>query len=114
MHRRQAALALWLRTPPKSSVLLRVEDRQDLNQQRARRYARAFHNQGSYNLDKESEKLQSRRPSGPILSLPTPSVSRSTSQSSTNWEKLRQGALKTELRGVVNRGLEEESWEYQI
>lgn len=89
-----------------------MEDRQD--QQRARRYARAFHNRGFYDSDKDSEKLQPCRPSGPNLSLPAPSVSRSTSRSSTNWEKLRQGALKTELRGVVNRGLEEESWEYQI
>ncbi|KAM7120232.1 transient receptor potential cation channel subfamily V member 6 isoform 2-T2 [Molossus nigricans] len=93
---------------------LRVEDKQDLSQQRARHYARAFCNRGAADLDKDSEKLQPCQPSGPILSLPTPSVSRSTSRSSTNWEKLRQGALKTELRGVVNRGLEEEPWEYQI
>ncbi|ELK27024.1 Transient receptor potential cation channel subfamily V member 6 [Myotis davidii] len=93
---------------------LRVEDKQDLYQQRVRRYARAFYHRGSDDLDKDSEKLQARHPSGPNLSLPTPSVSRSTSRSSTNWEKLRQGTLKTDLMGVVNRGLEEEGWEYQI
>ncbi|XP_023614658.1 transient receptor potential cation channel subfamily V member 6, partial [Myotis lucifugus] len=68
---------------------LRVEDKQDLYQQRVRRYARAFYNRGSDDLDKDSEKLQPHHPSGPNLSLPTPSVSRSTSRSSTNWEKLR-------------------------
>ncbi|XP_014392346.1 PREDICTED: transient receptor potential cation channel subfamily V member 6 isoform X2 [Myotis brandtii] len=93
---------------------LRVEDKQDLYQQRVRHYARAFYNRGSDDLDKDSEKLQPRHPSGPNLSLPTPSVSRSTSRSSTNWEKLRQGTLKTDLMGAVNRGLEEEGWEYQI
>lgn len=101
----------WL--PHKTSVLPRVEDKQDLYQQRARQYARAFYNRGSNDLDKDSEKLQ-HHPSGPNLSLPTPSLSRSTSRSSTNWEKLRQGTLKTELMGVVNRGLEEEGLEYQI
>ncbi|XP_008152192.2 transient receptor potential cation channel subfamily V member 6 [Eptesicus fuscus] len=93
---------------------LRVEDKQDFYQQRARHYARAFYNRGSDDLDKDSEKLQPRHSSGPNLSLPTPSVSRSTSRSSTNWEKLRQGTLKTELMGAVNRGLEEEGFEYQI
>lgn len=91
-----------------------MEDKQDLNQQRAQRCARAFYHRGSDDLGKDSEKLRPCQPSGPNLSLPTPSVSRSTSRGSTNWEKLRQGTLKTELRGVVNRGLEEERWEYQI
>lgn len=114
VHRRRAGLARGPWPPPKSSILPRVEDKQDLYQQRVRRYARAFYNRGSDDLDKDSEKLQPRRPSGPNLSLPTPSVSRSTSRSSTNWEKLRQGTLKTDLMGVVNRGMEEEGWEYQI
>ncbi|XP_077004375.1 transient receptor potential cation channel subfamily V member 6 isoform X2 [Tamandua tetradactyla] len=92
---------------------LRVEDRQDLNHQRIRRYTRAFHRLGPDNLDKSSvEKLELDRPH---LSLPTPSVSRSTSRSSTNWERLWQGTLRRDLRGVINRGLEDgEGWEYQI
>ncbi|XP_032257166.1 transient receptor potential cation channel subfamily V member 6 [Phoca vitulina] len=94
---------------------LRVEDRQDLNRQRARRYVQAFHSQGSNDLDKASEKLQLGHPFSPHLPLSTPSVSRSTSHSSTNWERLRQGALRRELRGLTNRALEDgEGWEYQI
>ncbi|XP_027429382.2 transient receptor potential cation channel subfamily V member 6 isoform X2 [Zalophus californianus] len=94
---------------------LRVEDRQDLNRQRVRRYVQAFHSQGSDDLDKASEKLQLGHPFGPHLSLSTPSVSRSTSHSSTNWERLRQGTLRRELRGLTNRALEDgEGWEYQI
>ncbi|KAM5204989.1 transient receptor potential cation channel subfamily V member 6 isoform 3-T3 [Hipposideros larvatus] len=97
---------------------LRVEDKQDVNQERARRYVQAFHKRGWDNSDKDSdrdsEKLQPRCPSGPNPSLPTPSVSQSMSRSNTHWGKLRQGTLKTELRGVVNKGLEEEGWEYQI
>lgn len=93
---------------------LRVEDKQDVNQERARRYVQAFHKRGWDNSDKDSEKLQPRRPSGPHLSLPAPSVSQSMSRGNTHWGKLRQGTLKTELRGVVNKGLEEEGWEYQI
>ncbi|EFB18073.1 hypothetical protein PANDA_013512, partial [Ailuropoda melanoleuca] len=94
---------------------LRVEDRQDLNRQRVQRYAQAFHSQGSEDVDKASEKLQLGSPLGPHLSLPTPSVSRSTSRSSTNWERLRQGTLRRDLRGLTNRALEDgEGWEYQI
>lgn len=93
---------------------LRVEDKQDVNQERARRYVQAFHKRGWDNSDKDSEKLQPRRPSGPHLPLPAPSVSQSMSRGNTHWGKLRQGTLKTELRGVVNKGLEEEGWEYQI
>nr|XP_025710550.1 transient receptor potential cation channel subfamily V member 6 [Callorhinus ursinus] len=94
---------------------LRVEDRQDLNRQRVRRYVQAFHSQGSDDLDKASEKLQLGHPFSPHLSLSTPSVSRSTSHSSTNWERLRQGTLRRELRGLTNRALEDgEGWEYQI
>lgn len=93
---------------------LRVEDKQDVNQERARRYVQAFHKRGWDNSDKDSEKLQPRRPSGPHLPLPVPSVSQSMSRGNTHWGKLRQGTLKTELRGVVNKGLEEEGWEYQI
>ncbi|XP_005405444.1 PREDICTED: transient receptor potential cation channel subfamily V member 6 [Chinchilla lanigera] len=98
---------------------LRVEDRQDLNLQRIRRYAQAFQPQGilcSEDWDKDpGEKPEMGRPVGPYLSFPTPSVSRSTSRSSTNWERLRQGALRRDLRGMINRGLEEgEGWEYQI
>ncbi|XP_004629087.1 transient receptor potential cation channel subfamily V member 6 isoform X1 [Octodon degus] len=98
---------------------LRVEDRQDLNRHRIRRYAQAFHTQGSpYSQDWDKdpvEKLEVGRPVGPYLSFLTPSVSRSTSRSSTNWERLRQGALRRDLRGVINRGLEDgEGWEYQV
>lgn len=79
------------------------------------RYAQAFHSQGSEDVDKASEKLQLGSPLGPHLSLPTPSVSRSTSRSSTNWERLRQGTLRRDLRGLTNRALEDgEGWEYQI
>ncbi|XP_078294569.1 transient receptor potential cation channel subfamily V member 6 isoform X1 [Panthera onca] len=94
---------------------LRVEDRQDLNRQRMRRYAHAFHIPGSEDSDKASEKLRLDHHSGPHLCPSTPSVSRSTSRSSANWERLRQGTLRRELRGLVNRGLEDgEGWEYQI
>lgn len=95
-----------------------MEDRQDLNRQRVRRYARAFQQQEGldFDLEKDSgEKLEMARPFGAYLSFPTPSVSRSTSRSSTNWERLRQGALRKDLRGIINRGLEDgEGWEYQI
>lgn len=92
-----------------------MEDRQDLNRQRARRYAQAFHSQGADDLDKASEKGQLGHPLGLHLALPTPSVSRSTSRSSTNWERLRQGTLRREVRGLANRALEDcEGWEYQI
>ncbi|KAM4874513.1 transient receptor potential cation channel subfamily V member 6 isoform 1-T1 [Thomomys bottae] len=98
---------------------LRVEDRQDLNRQRILRYAQAFQPQDvlcSEDLDKHSgEKLELGRPFGPYLSFPTPSVSRSTSHSSTNWGRLRQGALRRDVRGLVNKGLEDgDGWEYQI
>ncbi|KAM6167637.1 transient receptor potential cation channel subfamily V member 6 [Erethizon dorsatum] len=98
---------------------LRVEDRQDLNLQRIRRYAQAFQPRGilcSEDWDKDpGEKLEMGHPVGPYLSFPTPSVSRSTSRSSTNWERLRQGTLRRDLRGMINRGLEDgEGWEYQI
>ncbi|XP_004382426.1 transient receptor potential cation channel subfamily V member 6 [Trichechus manatus latirostris] len=96
---------------------LRVEDRQDLNRQRVQRYAQAFQNLDTDDLDGNSEqKLQLGQTFSQHLPLPTPSVSRSTSRSSTNWERLRRGTLRRELRGVVNRGLEEDqySWEYQI
>ncbi|KAI4543375.1 hypothetical protein MG293_006169 [Ovis ammon polii] len=91
---------------------LRVEEKQDINQQRVRRYAQAFCHPGS---EDNRERLWLGSPFGAHLSLPTPSVSRSTSGSSINWERLRQGTLKRELRGVVNKALEdEEGWEYQI
>ncbi|XP_060052722.1 transient receptor potential cation channel subfamily V member 6 isoform X1 [Erinaceus europaeus] len=94
---------------------LRVEDRQDLNRQRIQRYAQAFHNPVSEDLDKDAEKALLAPAPGTHLSLPTPSVSRSTSRSSTNWERLRQGTLRRELWGVVNRAHEDwEAWEYQI
>ncbi|XP_069853030.1 transient receptor potential cation channel subfamily V member 6 isoform X3 [Dipodomys merriami] len=98
---------------------LRVEDRQDLNRQRILRYAQAFQPQDvlcSEDLDKDSGgKLELGRPFGPYLSFPTPSVSRSTSRSSTNWERLRQGTLRRDLRGIINRGVEDgEGWEYQV
>ncbi|NP_001076245.1 transient receptor potential cation channel subfamily V member 6 [Oryctolagus cuniculus] len=95
---------------------LRVEDRQDLNRHRMRRYAQAFNSLGSDDLDKDSEeKLELRHPLGPRQPFPMPALSRSASRSSMNWEKLRQGALRRDLRGVINRALEdEEGWEYQI
>ncbi|XP_010605998.1 transient receptor potential cation channel subfamily V member 6 isoform X4 [Fukomys damarensis] len=98
---------------------LRVEDRQDLNRHRIRRYAQAFQPQDtpcSEDRDKHpEEKLDMGHLLGPYLSFPSPSVSRSTSRSSTNWERLRQGTLRRDLRGMINRGLEDgEGWEYQI
>ncbi|XP_075810066.1 transient receptor potential cation channel subfamily V member 6 isoform X1 [Microtus pennsylvanicus] len=98
---------------------LRVEDRQDLNRQRIRHYAQAFQqpdNLYSEDLEKDSgEKLEIARSFGAYLSFPTPSVSRSTSRSSFNWERLRKGTLRRDLRGIINRGLEDgEGWEYQI
>lgn len=96
-----------------------MEDRQDLNLKRIQRYAKAFQPEGihdSEDQDKDpGEKLEMRYPTDPYLSFPTPSVSRSTSRSSTNWERLRQGTLRSDLRGMINRGLEDgEGWEYQI
>ncbi|XP_012520550.1 PREDICTED: transient receptor potential cation channel subfamily V member 6 [Propithecus coquereli] len=95
---------------------LRVEDRQDVNRQRLLRYAQAFHTLDSEDLDKGSmQKLQLGLPSRPHLSFSTPSVSRSTSRSSANWERLRQGTLRRDLRGLIGKGLEDwEGWEYQI
>ncbi|XP_004594397.2 transient receptor potential cation channel subfamily V member 6 [Ochotona princeps] len=94
---------------------LRVEDRQDLNRHRIRRYAQAFHSP-SDDLDKDSdEKMELGHSLGLHQSFLMPSLSRSSSRSSTNWEKLRQGALKRDLQGVINRALEDEDgWEYQI
>lgn len=90
----------------------RVEDRQDLNRHRIRRYAQAFNNLGSDDLE---EKPELGHPLGPRQPFPKSSLSRSASHSSMNWEKLRQGALRRDLRGVINRALEdEEGWEYQI
>ncbi|XP_040858108.1 transient receptor potential cation channel subfamily V member 6 [Ochotona curzoniae] len=94
---------------------LRVEDRQDLNRHRIRRYAQAFHSP-SDDLDKDSdEKMELGHSLGLRQSFLMPSLSRSSSRSSTNWEKLRQGALKRDLQGVINRALEDDDgWEYQI
>lgn len=93
----------------------RVEDRQDLNRHRIRRYAQAFHSP-SDDLDKDSdEKMELGHSLGLRQSFLMPSLSRSSSRSSTNWEKLRQGALKRDLQGVINRALEDDDgWEYQI
>ncbi|XP_012863010.2 transient receptor potential cation channel subfamily V member 6 [Echinops telfairi] len=98
---------------------LRVEERQDLNRQRAQRYAQAFQSLGSDSLeDPSAQKLHLYcTPSQHLpLPLPTPSVSRSTSRSSTNWERLRQGGWRRELRGEINRALQEDGdrWEFQI
>ncbi|XP_004860572.1 transient receptor potential cation channel subfamily V member 6 isoform X1 [Heterocephalus glaber] len=98
---------------------LRVEDRQDLNRHRIRHYAQAFQPQDiacCEDWDKDlGEKLDMGHSLGPYLSFPSPSVSRSTSRSSTNWKRLRQGTLRRDLRGMINRGLEDgEGWEYQI
>ncbi|XP_060012482.1 transient receptor potential cation channel subfamily V member 6 isoform X2 [Lagenorhynchus albirostris] len=88
---------------------LRVEDRQDLNRQRVRRYAQAFCNPGS------EDDMEGRGLGGPHLSLPAPSVSRSTSRSSSmNWERLRE-ATRREGRGTMTMALEDgQCWEYQI
>ncbi|XP_026957483.1 transient receptor potential cation channel subfamily V member 6-like isoform X1 [Sagmatias obliquidens] len=87
---------------------LRVEDRQDLNRQRVRRYAQAFCNPGS------EDNMEGRGLGGPHLSLPAPSVSRSTSRSSMNWERLRE-ATRREGRGTMTMALEDgQCWEYQI
>ncbi|XP_057587555.1 transient receptor potential cation channel subfamily V member 6 [Hippopotamus amphibius kiboko] len=91
---------------------LRVEDRQAVNRRRVQHYTQAFCNPGS---EEDVERRWLGVSSSPHLSLPTPSLSRSTSRSSTNWERLRQGTLRRELRGVVNKALEDwEGWEYQI
>uniref|UniRef100_A0A8B9WWP2 Ion transport domain-containing protein n=1 Tax=Bos mutus grunniens TaxID=30521 RepID=A0A8B9WWP2_BOSMU len=57
---------------------LRVEEKQDINQQRVRRYAQAFCHPGS---EDDTERLWLGGPFGTHLSLLTPSVSRSTSRS---------------------------------
>lgn len=90
---------------------LRVEDRQDLNRQRIRRYMKAFSSQLSEDdLAKDSEKQQPTHPSSPCPPLATLSASRST-----NWEQLWQGTLRLALQGVASRALEDgEGWEYQI
>ncbi|NIG58091.1 transient receptor potential cation channel subfamily V member [Pontoporia blainvillei] len=92
---------------------LRVEDRQDLNwQQRVRSCAPAFRDPGSED-DMEGRGLGG--PFGPHLSLPAPSVSRSTSRSSMNWERLREATQRRDQRGTVTRALEDgQGWEYQI
>ncbi|XP_055277381.1 transient receptor potential cation channel subfamily V member 6 isoform X1 [Moschus berezovskii] len=91
---------------------LRVEEKQDINQHRVRRYAQAFCQPG---LGDDIERLWLGGPFGARLSLPTPSVSRSTSRSSIGWERLRQGTTRRELRGLANKALEDgEGWEYQV
>ncbi|XP_022434888.1 transient receptor potential cation channel subfamily V member 6-like [Delphinapterus leucas] len=88
---------------------LRVEDRQDLNRQRVRRYAQAFCNPGS------EDDMEGRELGGPHLSLPAPSVSRSTSRSSMNWERLREATRRREGRGMMTMALEDgQCWEYQL
>ncbi|XP_029090229.1 transient receptor potential cation channel subfamily V member 6-like isoform X1 [Monodon monoceros] len=88
---------------------LRVEDRQDLNRQRVRRYAQAFCNPGS------EDDMEGRELGGPHLSLPAPSVSRSTSRSSMNWERLREATRRREGKGMMTMALEDgQCWEYQI
>lgn len=94
-----------------SSAPHSVEDRQDLNRQRIRRYMKAFSSQLSEDdLAKDSEKQQPTHPSSPCPPLATLSASRST-----NWEQLWQGTLRLALQGVASRALEDgEGWEYQI
>uniref|UniRef100_A0A8C9E3B3 Transient receptor potential cation channel subfamily V member 6 n=3 Tax=Phocoena TaxID=9741 RepID=A0A8C9E3B3_PHOSS len=88
---------------------LRVEDRQDLNRQRVRRYAQTFCNPGP------EDDMEGRELGGPHLSLPAPSVSRSTSRSSMNWERLREATRRREGRGTMTMALEDgQCWEYQI
>ncbi|XP_020853689.1 transient receptor potential cation channel subfamily V member 5 [Phascolarctos cinereus] len=89
---------------------LRVEDLQDHNPLRVLRYVEAFKSSDQDESEQEhlSEKLQSRRRRKMVgkasLVAPTPSLSRTTSQSSSShwgWEVLRRNTL-----GHVNHGLD--------
>ncbi|XP_072508601.1 transient receptor potential cation channel subfamily V member 5 [Notamacropus eugenii] len=89
---------------------LRVEDLQDHNPLRVLRYVEALKSSDQDESEQEhlSEKLQSKRKGKLLgkasLGAPTPSLSRTTSQSSSShwgWEVLRRNTL-----GYVNHGLD--------
>ncbi|KAL8202726.1 UNVERIFIED_CONTAM: Transient receptor putative cation channel subfamily V member 6, partial [Gekko kuhli] len=87
---------------------LRVEDRVDANKQKMFRYAKAFKNRDKEDLEKLSVKLEPYE-GFQFRDEPSPSVSRSTSQSSSHrgWHILRNTTF-SRLRGEVNHALEEE------
>ncbi|XP_028568622.2 transient receptor potential cation channel subfamily V member 6 isoform X1 [Podarcis muralis] len=85
---------------------LRVEERLDASKQKMLRYAEAFKGQDKEDLDKLSGKLEL---DDPFRKEPSPTVSRSTTQSSFHrgWQILRNNTF-SHLRGEVNHALEEE------
>lgn len=93
------------------SPFYRVEDRLDPNKQKMHRYTEAFKTQDKEDSDKNSEKLEMNEevPYKKDLVPFTPSVSRSTSQSSSHrgWEILRRTTFR-QLQGEVNLAMEEE------
>ncbi|XP_074049627.1 transient receptor potential cation channel subfamily V member 6-like isoform X2 [Macrotis lagotis] len=96
---------------------LRLEDRQDPSRQRIHRYAHAFSSLGNDDLEKDSlSKMDLTLSCGHHqLTTPNPSISRSTTRSSANWERLRRGTLGLNLKGEINRGLEDEEGRvYQV
>lgn len=111
------SISIWFKPFMSLPSSHRVEDRQDPNRQRIQRYAHAFNPLGTDDLDKDSlNKLDLTPPCGHHrLATATPSISRSTTRSSANWERLRRGTLGINLRGEINRGLEEEEGRvYQV
>uniref|UniRef100_A0A6I8N8V8 Transient receptor potential cation channel subfamily V member 6 n=1 Tax=Ornithorhynchus anatinus TaxID=9258 RepID=A0A6I8N8V8_ORNAN len=97
---------------------LRVEDRHERHHQRLQRYAQAFRESRLDEDDKDTldklDKLDrldlALAAFKKHLSIPTPSVSRSTSHSSANWQRLREGTLG-QLQGMVNPALEQDGEE---
>ncbi|ETE68794.1 Transient receptor potential cation channel subfamily V member 6, partial [Ophiophagus hannah] len=87
---------------------LRVEERLDISKHKMLRYAEAFKNQDKEDFDKYSGKLYQPEPFR-IKKETSPSVSRSTTQSSFHrgWQILRNNTF-SHLRGEVNHALEEE------
>lgn len=85
-----------------------MEERLDANKQKIFRYAKAFKNKDKQDLEKLSVKLEPYE-GFPFREEPSPSVSRSTSQSSSHrgWHILRNSTF-SHLRGEVNHALEEE------
>ncbi|KAH0628530.1 hypothetical protein JD844_009843 [Phrynosoma platyrhinos] len=87
---------------------LRVEERLDSNKHKMLRYTEAFKNQDKEELDRFSGKLELGEHSRHKKES-SPSVSRSTSQSSFHrgWQILRHNTF-SHFRGEVNHALEEE------
>lgn len=83
-----------------------MEERLDASKQKMLRYAEAFKGQDKEDLDKLSGKLEL---DDPFRKEPSPTVSRSTTQSSFHrgWQILRNNTF-SHLRGEVNHALEEE------